>query len=426
MPNPERNLISAVLRTRDYDSIAGAELDPEYFASHREEWIWLSEYLHKHRRVPSRVAFIEAFPEFAVIKTDDVAHFADQVRQSYARRSLTRSMRSTAEHLNKGELDTALRTIQQSLISTAETLGTVSDGDILRDGSAVMETVTAYHDRIVDTGSAGYPTGFDTWDDITGGVKPGELCIVAARMGTGKTWQMVKMATTALLSGHTVLFDSLEMSRAQVALRAQTLLSRAVGRSFAAADMLSGNTPPDLNKYREISVHLSKHIPGRLHVADTAKGRISPLTIASQIKRIKPDVVFVDYLTLLEKQGDGDWRSVAALSNELKAIAQRHDVAIVAAAQLNRMSGVVKRGFPGLESLAQSDSIGQDADQICLIQQRSRRAQQMKLAKNRHGVGGHVWWVEFRPGEGIIEETSGDRGYELVSEDDVNDAQRGS
>jgi replicative DNA helicase len=273
------------------------------------------------------------------------------------------------------------------------------------------------------TSSDGTSTRRIMWPRLSkgGGLPPGEFIIVGARLGQGKSWAMTKMAASALMEGYTALYDSLEMTRTNITLRVQTMLSQAVGRPYAAADLMTGTTIPDLVEYREIIAHLQDHVPGALHVADTTKGRISPMTIAAQIERIQPDIVFVDYLTLLDMQGEGDWKSVAALSNAMQSLAQRYKIPIVAAAQLNRADGRT-REVPGSDALARSDSVGQDADQVMNLQRKSTRVVKQKLVKNRHGMDGMSWYSEFRPGAGVIEEINQERAYELIDEDGVDEA----
>jgi replicative DNA helicase len=414
----ERYLISAVLRGNSYADAVGYELAPEMFETYPKEWSWLLEYMNKYRRVPPKGSFRQAFPDFSIAMVDDGAHQADLVRQNYANRQLKEHLTQVAQQVKNGSVDAALLQMQKAILSTATTLGTVPDSDVMQGGEDVLAEVEVFHDRIVETGFAGVPTGFKTWDVATGGCKPGEFIVVGARLGSGKSWILAKMASSALLEGHTVLYDSLEMTRTNITLRVQTVLAQAVGQPYPAADILTGSSVPDLPGYRLIRDYLREKVPGLLHVADTTRGSISPMTVAAQIERIQPDIVFIDYLTLLEMSGEGDWKSVASLSKSIQRLAQRYKIPIVAASQLNRAQGLT-RGVPGNEAMAYSDAIGQDADQIMNLQTKSKRVIQQKLTKNRHGAGGMSWYSEFRPGAGVIEEISPDRAYELIDDDEA-------
>lgn len=125
---------------------------------------------------------------------------------------------------------------------------------------------------------------------------------------THNSWTMMRMATAAIMEGYNVQYNALEQTRAEVAMRIHTFLSTAVGRElFRNLDLMQGRNF-DLESYREFLHSMKDEISGKMHVSDTSRGKVSPLTIASQIERNKPDIVFIDYLTLMEKSGDGDWK----------------------------------------------------------------------------------------------------------------------
>jgi replicative DNA helicase len=237
---------------------------------------------------------------------------------------------------------------------------------------------------------------------------------------THNSWTMMRMATAAIMEGYNVQYNALEQTRAEVAMRIHTFLSTAVGRElFRNLDLMQGRNF-NLESYREFLHSMKDEISGKMHVSDTSRGKVSPLTIASQIERNKPDIVFIDYLTLMEKSGDGDWKSIAKLSGEMKNLAMQYQVPIVCAAQLNRAMGLGKEPA-GPEALAQSDSIGQDSDAVITIRQSSASVLQMKLAKYRHGLGGFKWHCQFQPGKGIFKEVTHTEAQLLKDADDEAD-----
>ena len=185
---------------------------------------------------------------------------------------------------------------------------------------------------------------------------------------------------------------------------------------FKSMDLMHGKNF-DLVAYKRFLKELSGKLDGRLVVDDTSRGRVSPSSIAAQIERNRPDIVFIDYLTLMNAGGD-DWRAMAELSGEIKGIAMRYEVPIVAAAQINRMA--IGNDVPGAEHLAASDAIGQDADAVVTMRQMSQRVIKMKLAKFRHGMDGQAWFNEFSPNTGRFEEINGDDAKDLMDEDRAN------
>lgn len=409
----ERYLISAVLRAKSYSEVLGYELTPDMFESYPAQWEWVLTYITKYRRLPPKESFRSQFPDFPVAKVDDAAHQASEVRSAFVSRSLQESIRDVAALIQQGDLDLALRAMQESVVASAGALGLVSDSDAFRDFSGVKADVEEFRDRIVDTGSPGISTGFKSWDAATGGLKPGELVTVGARLGVGKSWLLTRMCAEATVQGYTAIYDSLEMSRTAVVLRLQTITSKLMGHFYPAADLLIGSSVPDLNGYDELLAFLESSVPGSAHVADQRRGRITLTTLAAQIERIQPDVVFVDYLQLLDRTGE--WQSTAHVSNSLAEMATRYSIPIVAAFQLNRAAGLT-RDVPGAEAAARSDSIGQDSDQMMNSQAMGPSILRSKLVKSRNGAGGGEWYVDFQPGRGIIDEISKEAAQALLDE----------
>jgi len=414
-------LISSILRDEDMSVAFKSGLTNSQFHAYPDEWEWLENYYLKHRKTPSKLAFKQQFPEFPVKAVNDTAHYAIEVRKHHARHSLTATMRDVADHIADGDIDAAVRKMHSSIISISSTMGDgTNDSDIVTSWEDTYNEVEKRVERVNEHGMSGVPTGFTTLDERTGGPQPGHVWIIGARLGQGKSWTMMRMATAAIIEGYNVQYNALEQTRAEVAMRVHTFLSTEVGKElFRNLDLMQGKNF-DLKSYREFLSGLKETINGRMHVSDTSRGRVSPLTIASQIERNKPDIVFIDYLTLMEKSGDGDWKSVAKLSGEIKTIAMEYQVPIVAAAQLNRAMGLSKEPA-GPEALAQSDAIGQDADAVITMRQMSPSVLQMKLAKNRHGASGFKWYCQFQPSAGIFKEVTYNEALTIKDEDDESD-----
>lgn len=416
--NPEIYLISSVLRDEDMDTALKAGISLQQFHACSDEWEWMEKYYLKYRKAPSKIAFKQKFSEFPIKTVNDTAHYSAEVRKNHARQSLTTTMRDVADHIADGDIDSAVKKMHSSIISISSAMGDgTNDSDIVTSWQDTYEEVEKRVERVGEHGMAGIPTGFTTLDERTGGAQPGHVWIVGARLGQGKSWTMMRMATAAIIEGYNVQYNALEQTRAEVAMRIHTFLSSSIGKElFRNLDLMQGHNF-DLQAYKDFLGSLKENVSGRMHVSDTSRGRVSPLTIAAQIERNKPDVVFIDYLTLMEKSGDGDWKSIARLSGEIKTIAMEYQVPIIAAAQLNRTMGLGKEPA-GPEALAQSDAIGQDADAVITMRQMSNSVLQMKLAKYRHGLSGFKWHTQFQPSAGIFKEVTYERALELKDEDD--------
>lgn len=228
----------------------------------------------------------------------------------------------------------------------------------------------------------------------------------------------MKMAAQAVYEGRTVQYEVLEGTEEQVALRFQSMLGSLM--QLQVPDMMAllkgqGN----LDEYKKFVQRIERKCKGSFFTASPSGGtKIGPLQIEAQIERNGPDIVFVDYLTLLDYRHDMDWSGIGRLTKELKNIALRYRVPIVAAAQLNRERGLSK-DVPGAEALGQSDQIGQDADAVITLKRESERVLKMRLAKYRHGPDGYTWHNEFDPLVGRFREIGYERACELRDSDDM-------
>jgi len=412
----ETLFISAVIRQGDHKTPVLAGVQPHWFASHSDEWDWIGRYIDRHRRCPSKALFRSKFEDFQIVQSDDVEYCLGELRDEYLRRSVVAAVDKSLDSIKDDlKVEDVMEELQTKLLHLqADCYGNSNESDVLDDWEMVYNEVSRRHERAAERGISGIPTGFPTVDTVTNGPQEGDYWIVAARLGQGKTWTLIRMAAHAVYQGFTVQYDALEQTRAQIAMRAHSFLSSDHAKSTFKSTALMNGTDFDLLSYKKFLQELKEGTTGRLIVNDTSRGRVTPSTIAAQIERNRPDIVFIDYLTLMNTQA-GDWQAIAALSAELKGIAMRYEVPIVAAAQINRMA--IGNDLPGAEHLAGADAIGQDADCVLTMKQVSRHVVKMKMAKYRHGSDGQVWFNEFRPNNGLFREISGDTADDIMAED---------
>ena len=411
----EQLFISAVLRQEDHISPILNGVTPKWFSSFPEEWEWVARYIDRHRSCPSKTLFKSKYPKFQLLKSDDVEYCLGELRDEFVRRSLVKAIDVSIDSISdRDDPAKVLLELQTSLVEIqGDAVGAQNESSVLDDWEEIYNEVSRRQERTARTGMSGIPTGFNTLDLATNGPQEGDYWIVAARLGQGKTWTLIRMAATAIAHGATVQYDALEQSRAQIAMRAHTFLqSENAKESFTASQVMSGKGL-DLVGYKKFLSGLKETLSGKLIVNDTSRGQVTPATIAAQIERNKPDIVFIDYLTLMG--GAGDWQQIAALSGEMKGIAMKYRVPIVAAAQINRTAVGVDQ--PGAQHLSGSDAIGQDADCVVTMQQMSRHVIRFNLAKYRHGMDGQMWYTEFRPNSGSFTEISGDEANDIMAED---------
>lgn len=417
--SPEILLISAVIQTGSMDPVSDAGITSEFFHTHRHEWEWLEGFLMKHRKVPDKPTFRLAFKDFPLLKTTDLEYAVDQVEKAHLRYQLTSTLRQASSKLIDDDPNEALSLIHSALTGVNHVNGSKeAHADVLRDYSPVLAEAEQRIKSSSALGYAGVSFGFKTLNERTGGLFPGDLAIWAARLSQGKTWMLCKVAAEAILSGKKVVFVSLEQTRSQIAFRIHTLLARELGYSIRHRDLMQG-VNYDLDHYRSFLMALPERVSGSLVISDPSRGRANPFTLATLMERHSPDLMTLDYLTLMQQDSD-DWRGSRKLSADTKLVAQQFGVPILAAAQINR-SGDAGRRPPSSKHLAESDGIGQDADVIVTQKLESQSVIQALLAKNRSGQSQQIFWSAFEPNNGRIEEISHDEAMTISASEGFED-----
>ena len=287
--------------------------------------------------------------------------------------------------------------------------------DALADWKHTYNEVKARKLRADQFGQSGIPTGMTTLDDMTGGIAPGQLWVVGARLGEGKSWFLARMAVGAIMNGYKAHFAALEMSRTEVVMRLHNLLSSSYGQAVFQSTQLSQGKDYDIRAYRQFLEKLPEKIKGSMTVTDTRN--IGAMEIAAHLERNRPDVYYLDYLTLAKTRGDGGWQDIGNFSKDLKALAGQYQVGMVAAAQLNRNGADTSKEPPGAETIASADAIGQDADGVITLKKKSDRVTMAKMAKYRHGRSGYCWYLRVDLDAGLIEEVSKQQAEDLMDQD---------
>jgi replicative DNA helicase len=244
----------------------------------------------------------------------------------------------------------------------------------------------------------GEPTGFYELDEMTCGLQPSELIIVAGRPSMGKTAFGLNIAEhLAITERRPVLFFSLEMSKQQLAQR--VLCSRA---RVDAHRLRRGTVQGDDMQRLQQAAHEASDAP--LLVDDASNLSVLELRARARLahRKHKFRAIFVDYLQLMRgPRSESRQVEVAEISRGLKALAKELRVPVVALAQLNR--GPEDRGGnrPRMSDLRESGAIEQDADVIMLLHREAYyrapgendiddNTAEVIIAKQRNGPTGDV------------------------------------
>ncbi|GAA2159232.1 MULTISPECIES: replicative DNA helicase [Glycomyces] len=245
--------------------------------------------------------------------------------------------------------------------------------------------------QILERPSRGLSTGLGVVDDVIGGLKPGQLVLVGARPGVGKTIEVIGMVRAAgLRRAGSVLGFFLEMSKHEIQKR---ILSAEAGINLARI------TNGELRPHEVDLLHTAAdRVRGCfIHMDDTPQVNIEHIrATARKVQAEKGlDLIVIDYLQLMDTGGDGKNRAVelGAVSRGLKVLARELEIPIVGCVQLNRNSDSRSDRRPQMSDLRESGAFEQDADVIILLHRDDYhdpehiRAGEVDLiiAKNRNG-----------------------------------------
>jgi replicative DNA helicase len=241
---------------------------------------------------------------------------------------------------------------------------------------------------------AGLPTGFIELDRRTQGLHPGDLVIVAARPGMGKTTLAMNIAEhVAFVENLPVAVFSMEMSGEQLALRILSSFGR-----IELGKLKSGHlNDADYDKLVSADALIRK---APLYIDET--GALSPLELRARARRLSSQhglkLIVVDYIQLMQVPGTRENRTneVSEITRSLKALAKELRIPIVALSQLSRANEKENRK-PKLSDLRDSGGIEQDADLVLFIYREDvvseeladRTKAEIIIGKQRSGPTGH-------------------------------------
>ncbi len=326
----------------------------------------------------------------------NVRAYADIVRERSLLRQLIRAGTDIASAVFNNDGETARELVdraEQKVFEIAEQgfrgrQGVVAVRSLLPQ---IIDQIDEWHanpDKL-----RGLPTGFTDFDKITGGLRPGDLVIVAGRPSMGKTTLAVNMAEYAAVHQGTkasVAIFSMEMPSEQVITR---MLSSLGGVPLGS--LRSGRISDD--DWVRITSATSQLSEAKIFVDETPA--LTPTELRARARRVKRehglDLVLVDYLQLMTVPGTKENRAteIGEISRGLKVLAKELAVPVIALSQLNRAVEQREHKKPVMSDLRESGAIEQDADMILLIYREEvydknttkKGIAEIELVKHRNG-----------------------------------------
>jgi len=333
------------------------------------------------------------------ISAANIRHYCEIVKN----KAIQRKIIAEASHLieaahSAGNTNEVLDEAQRTLFALSQERGKSttlhSARELAKDTFSVIER---RHDR---GGKAltGQSTGIRDLDAITLGLHAGDLFIIAARPGVGKTALGLSIARhVAVVDNAPVLFCSLEMP-------ADTLMTRLFASSTGIDSRQLQRGLVSNDRWTHLVRAASQIGEAPLFIDDLSS--MTPMEIRSKARCIKSahglGLVIIDYLQLMHMPGKHDSReqAVAEISRSLKGLAKELNVPVIALSQLNRKVEDRPNRRPQMGDLRESGAIEQDADVIAFIYRDEvynksednpeKGIVEIDIAKHRNGPTGTV------------------------------------
>ena len=428
----ERSILGAILLDNNTLNAAIEKLKPEdFFHDHHRriyqqmitlgetqqaiDLVTLTDQLHRSGELEASggPAYIAQLMD-GVPHVTNVEHYARIVKEKSLLRALIHATHAIQQQALEAEddADAILDRAESSIFQLAEDrvrTGLVGVREVVRENFERISQIFNEGKRIT-----GLSTGYHQLDNLTSGLQPSELLILAARPSMGKTALALNIAENVAVRGNKpVAIFSLEMSKESLLLR-----------------LLSSDAEIDSHKFRtghlsredgaKIPISLSRLAEAPLWIDDA--GSATVVEMGAKLRRLKRDkglsLVVVDYLQLVSARGRFGNRNeeVSSITRGLKGLAKELKVPVLVLSQLTRAPEREDRR-PQLADLRESGAIEQDADVVMFIHRpnafkpdeapEERAKTELLIAKQRNGPTDRVHFV-FRNAYTRFEEAAPD------------------
>ncbi len=414
----ERSVLGAILVDNHAINAAIEKLRPEdFFHDHHRrifqqmmalhesqqaiDLVTLTEELHRHGELEASggasylAQLLDGVPHIS-----NIEHYARIVKEKAILRNLIHATHKIQQRALDAEedADTILDGAESSIFELAEDrarTGLIGIKDLVRDSFERLEKIFTEGKRVT-----GISTGYAQLDNLTSGLQPSELIILAARPSMGKTSLALNIAeNVALHRGEPVAIFSLEMSKESLLQRLLSSQARVDSHKFRTGHL-------GREDWRRMTEGLARLSEAPLWIDDS--GSATVVEMGAKARRLKRDkklsMVIVDYLQLIAARGRFGNRNeeVSSITRGLKGLAKELQVPVLVLSQLTRAPEREERR-PQLADLRESGAIEQDADVVFFIHRpnafkpdeipEERAKSEVLIAKQRNGPTDRINFV---------------------------------
>jgi replicative DNA helicase len=402
----QAKVISALLTdVRMMDTLCEI-IDKKFFESDANKWIVqeIKDYYDEYKKEPTLDVFkgqvskldnpslkksvVEQLKTvYTQIGQDDFEYVKNEFTSFCINQNMKNVILQSVDLLKSGNYDRI-----KDLVDKAMKVGIESD--------LGMDYLLDFEERFSETGRETVSTGWECIDDLMGGgIGPGELGVVVAPSGVGKTWALAALGAAAVRAGKTVVHYTLELSQHYVGLRYDTVFTHIPST--------------DLKERKDEVYGKLKRLPGKLKVKYYPPKGASSKTIQLHIEKMiaagnKPDLIIVDYADLLlshSNKTDSTYAEQGGVYIDLRGMSGELQIPIWTASQTNRSA--IDSEVIEADKIADSYAKVMNADFIMSLSRKAKdklnNTARVHIMKNRFGQDGITFPTKMDTTTGTIE-----------------------
>ena len=383
----ERAVVSKAVTTGRCEQALAKGIRPEHFVDDacRIVFEWVLETTREYGVQPSLSATQAEHPEFEIVHQDDafdylIDSFIKQIKKRTAQDLLLEMAEAVDDPDRAANIDLTFLEASRQLATSVPS----SKVSLWKENA--IARVDEYEQKVEEGQPPGLMFGFPYLDDATGGLQPHEMVTVLGFSGLGKSTLLMTLAHNIWAKGHRPLYISLEMEAAAISRKLDAMIHSIDYWKMKQLRL----TEFEVEQWRTRAKR-AKSLVGEIPIIDNIR-HCTPDAIWGETIRHKPDVVIIDYLSLMRsgrpshRGGAPMWQVITEITNDLKQNARTLHVPIIAAAQTNR-SGA-KDGAE-LDNVGGAISIIQDSDIVLGLfadkEMREQNLMEIRINKNRDG-----------------------------------------
>ena len=400
-------------------------LDPDMFDSDSNKWLVKSirEYFYEYKKQPTLEVIKYKIDEIDndVLKSGVVEKLRD-VWKNIEATDLEFVQSETLDFCKNQTLKSAiLESVDMLENKNYDGIKSIIDNAMKAGTSRDLghDYIPSLESRLAESARITVKTPWDVINDITdGGLGAGELGVVVAPAGIGKSWTLQALGSDVVRSGKTIVHYSLELNENYVGLRYDSIFS--------------GVTTANIKYHKEEVEKTISKLPGKLLIKYFPTKAASVQTLGSHLKQIELsgvdiDMVIVDYADILMPTGNFREKrhAIGNIYEDLRGLAGELEIPIWTASQANRSA--LEEDVIGADKVAEDYSKVMTADFVMSmsrkVEDKIANTGRFHVIKNRFGIDGVTYPSTINTNIGVVKIHEGTSQFGKETQDKMNNSE---